>query len=274
MEPVSLLLATGAIAVYAAHRAEKCSEKARRGPSTLPELIAAPLVDDSTPVLVLAVHLRSARLSAQLARERLKVRVKYGEPGASIHCDTSDVRAVREPPPLAAQFVTRLREPQQTPEPASVEMGTTCLFLGHRQGESVIRIRLMRTRLRSRTLARAETRLPYHFIHTNLLEERELRLLGSRHYEEDEVLGVMSVGLEMRAVPKGELRRYLALMGAQQQQEAFLVGSTPVVQGKVEELQEDQSVSDRMGLVAGEAVSVKQGGTGRGWRLWNRQGFS
>lgn len=49
MEPVSILLATGAVAIYAAHRVEKMSEKARRGPVTLPELMDAKQVDDAAP---------------------------------------------------------------------------------------------------------------------------------------------------------------------------------------------------------------------------------
>ena len=49
MEPVSILLATGAVAIYAAHRVEKMSEKARHGPVTLPELMDAKQVDDAAP---------------------------------------------------------------------------------------------------------------------------------------------------------------------------------------------------------------------------------
>ena len=49
MEPVSILLATGVVAIYAAHRVEKMSEKALRGPVTLPELMDAKQVDDAAP---------------------------------------------------------------------------------------------------------------------------------------------------------------------------------------------------------------------------------
>lgn len=270
MEPVSLLLATGAIAVYAAHRAEKMSEKARRGPATLPEMMKTAMVDDAAAVLVLAVHIRTARVPAQLAGETFKVRVKYGEPGASIHCDTSSVQAVSAPRSPAASFVARLRDPSRAREPATVDFGTTCLFLGHRQGESVIRVRLLRSGFFGKTLGRAEIRLPYHFLHSAVIEHRELLLIGTRPGGGEDILGALDAVVEMRAVPKGNLRQHLQLLGAQQQHEAFLMGATPVAQGEVGSVHEDDSAVSPGDILAGEVVSSSHY-RGAAWNWWRRR---
>eukprot|EP00913_Durusdinium_trenchii_P029813 g27938.t1 len=202
MEPVSILLATGAVAIYAAHRVEKMSEKARRGPVTLPELMDAQQVDDAAPVQILAVHVQHGLFQRKLQRESLKVRVKYGAPGASIHCDT-----------------------------AKASMGTTCLFLGQRNTSNRIRLRLIQTGLLGRTLAKAEVHVP-DLGQCSPWMEFHPELQGTK---ESEVLGTLSVALETKVMMKGELRQFLRLLGAKQRQQGFLLDILPVVEGCVDE---------------------------------------
>eukprot|EP00442_Polarella_glacialis_P028880 CAMPEP_0115153552 /NCGR_PEP_ID=MMETSP0227-20121206/66793_1 /TAXON_ID=89957 /ORGANISM="Polarella glacialis, Strain CCMP 1383" /LENGTH=228 /DNA_ID=CAMNT_0002564311 /DNA_START=135 /DNA_END=820 /DNA_ORIENTATION=+ len=207
MEPVSILLATGAIAVYAAHRAEQMSEKARRGPVTLPELLAATTVDDGATVQVLAVHVLNSSLNRQLLGNRLKVRVKYGEPGVSIHCDTAED-----------------------------------------SGSGVMKHGLL-----GRTVAKAELRVSA----LNMLStwsEYKMQLEGTS-LKGSQILGQLDIALETRVMPKGELRQYLSLLGAQQQQEAFLMGILPVTEGEVTQHEASSSADDEA-IVKGQFITA------------------
>jgi len=248
MEPVTILLATGAIAVYAAHRAERMTEKARRGPVTLPEMMDADSVTDEAPVEVLAVHVRGARLSRYLHGEKLKVRVKYGDPGLSIHCDTSEDTALPPPPSPASKFVPRLPhyDSEQDEKSLTADFGTTCLFLGQRSGQNRLRFRIMRSSFLGRTLAKAELRIPAlaqlrH--HEFAGHDFQLELRGpsqqNQPQEQGEVIGILDVALETRVMPKGELRDYLKLLGAEKAHEGFLMDIHPVAEGEVSEETED-----------------------------------
>eukprot|EP00933_Yihiella_yeosuensis_P020249 TRINITY_DN16278_c0_g1_i1.p1 TRINITY_DN16278_c0_g1~~TRINITY_DN16278_c0_g1_i1.p1 ORF type:complete len:289 (+),score=41.13 TRINITY_DN16278_c0_g1_i1:115-981(+) len=257
MEPVSILLATGAIAVYAAHRAEKLSEKARRGPVTLPEIISAPNVEDAMSVQVLAVHIRSAHLSRQhFFNDRLKVRVKYGEPGASIHCDTEEAVASPPEPSPAARFVARLPHLHSELEPVTADFGTTCLFLGQRNGENIIRIRVMKAGLFGRTIAKADLRIST----MNQLSTWQDYDLPLYRYSDDYCqteLGKLDVAVETRVMPKGDLRQYLSLLGARKQHEAFFMGIMPVTEGQVSEASEVGRSQDAEPIVQGEFLGMR-----------------
>ncbi|CAK9040694.1 unnamed protein product [Durusdinium trenchii] len=233
MEPVSILLATGAVAIYAAHRVEKMSEKARRGPVTLPELMDAQQVDDAAPVQILAVHVQHGLFQRKLQRESLKVRVKYGAPGASIHCDTAKASMGMAPSPTA-RFVPRLDHQNDL----NASFGTTCLFLGQRNTSNRIRLRLIQTGLLGRTLAKAEVHVP-DLGQCSPWMEFHPELQGTK---ESEVLGTLSVALETKVMMKGELRQFLRLLGAKQRQQGFLLDILPVVEGCVDEPEDDASV--------------------------------
>lgn len=250
MEPVSILLATGAIAVYAAHRAEQISEKARRGPVTLPEMMAAPAVDDESMVQVLAVHVRSSTLGRRLLGERLKVRIKYGDPGASIHCDTAEVTAVAPPPDPAALYVARLQH-HESEHQVTADFGTTCLFLGQRYSENIIRLRLMRAAiLGSKCVGKAELRIPALYQQAAWTDHK-IELEGPAN-------GLLHIALEVRMMPKGDLRQYLELLGAQQKQEAFLMGILPVTEGEVSQQYEASSSFDETHpIVKGKYITAQ-----------------
>eukprot|EP00930_Biecheleria_cincta_P097353 TRINITY_DN89077_c0_g1_i1.p1 TRINITY_DN89077_c0_g1~~TRINITY_DN89077_c0_g1_i1.p1 ORF type:complete len:304 (+),score=41.82 TRINITY_DN89077_c0_g1_i1:54-914(+) len=255
MEPVSILLATGAIAVYAAHRAERMTEKARRGPVTLPEMMDAPTVDEEAPVQLLIVHLRRAQLRRRLLGETLKVRVKYGDPGVSIRCDTREVHV--RPPPVspAAKFVRRLDCPADHPT-VPVDFGTTFLFLGHRNSPNCVRLRLMRRSMLARTIAKAELRLP-PLVQCRPWEEFSVDLEGQSVDHPVELLGTLELALESRVVPKGQLRLLLSQLGAEKQSEGFLMDLLPAARGEVcEEEVDPDSEDDNPVVVQGEYISA------------------
>ena len=64
-------------------------------------------------VQILAVHIQSGFFQRKLSRKQLKVRVKYGAPGVSIHCDTAQAKLSHQAAPAAARFVHRLDRPDQ-----------------------------------------------------------------------------------------------------------------------------------------------------------------
>ncbi|CAJ1343832.1 unnamed protein product [Effrenium voratum] len=250
MEPVSILLATGAIAIYAAHRAEKMTEKARRGPLTLPEVLDAQQVDDAAPVQLLAVHVRSGRFHRKLFQQSVKVRVKYGAPGSSIHCDTPQVRLLPQEASPAARFVSRLHRDEC--ELLGADFGTTCLFLGQRTAQNRIRLRLMRPGLLGRTMAKAELLIPDLGQCCHWMEfQPELTCA-------DQQLGNLEIALETRVMLKGELRRFLKLLGAKKQQEGFLMDILPVAEGQVAEDNGQETDEEGPPVVRGEIISSQK----------------
>jgi len=228
MEPFSVLLAAGAVAVYAAHRADKMSEKLRRGPSNLPDLLAASTVDDDSMVVVVAVHFRHVELAPHLAGERIRARVKFGPPGDSKSCESEEVEVPKLQRPVAANFVRR-KAAETRPSSIPVELGGTCLFLHQHQAESVIRLRIVQAGVLGKTLAKAEMTLTPPCAR---VEERDLFLVGAdRHGPRP--AGNIGLTVETWAVPKGALRHCLVSLDAQEQTGSFLTGTTPVQQGIV-----------------------------------------
>lgn len=247
---MSILLATGAIAIYAAHRAEQMSEKARRGPITLPEMRDAKNVDDDAPVQLLAVHVRSGRFRQGFLGQQLKVRVKYGDPGVSIHCDTTQAMPLPEPPSPGARYVSRLQEglAAGARECLNAEFGTTCLFLGQRAAHNKIRIRLIRAGFVGKTVAKAELQIPSLGLCGPWMEH-ELELVGNGG-PISSVLGHLDIALETKVMLKGELRQYLRLLGAKKQHEGFLMHILPVTEGEV--VQEE--AEDENPIVQGQVI--------------------
>mmetsp|Transcript_51038 Transcript_51038/g.95564 ORF Transcript_51038/g.95564 Transcript_51038/m.95564 type:complete len:275 (-) Transcript_51038:146-970(-) len=247
MEPVSILLATGAIAIYAAHRAEQMSEKARRGPITLPEMMDAKNVDDTAPVQILAVHVRSGRFRRCLLRQHLKVRVKYGDPGVSIHCDTTEAVAFPLPRSPASRYVSRLHQElsEENREPLNADFGTTCLFLGQRNSHNKIRLRLVRAGLLGKAIAKTELEIPALGLCSPWMEFQP-ELIGCSCRSS---LGHLDIALETKVMLKGELRQYLQQLGAKKQHEGFLMSIQPVTEGEVTEDAEDD-----IAVVHGEVI--------------------
>mmetsp|Transcript_53233 Transcript_53233/g.95521 ORF Transcript_53233/g.95521 Transcript_53233/m.95521 type:complete len:281 (-) Transcript_53233:94-936(-) len=252
MEPVTILLATGAIAVYAAHRAERATEQARRGPVTLPEMMEAESVDEETPVQVLAVHVQKGFVSRRLFGEKLKVRVKYGDPGVSIHCDTGEVKPLPPPRSPAARYVTRLLRHDPDEKDLMLDFGTSCLFLDQRGSENRIRLRLLKVGLLGRTVAKAELRLP-SFAQCGTFQQHHLDLTGSSFDSMGEFLGKLDVALEARVMSKRELRQYMKTLHAEKQHDGFLVDIVPLAEGEVTEVDEEDNA-----IVQGKFVSSRE----------------
>jgi hypothetical protein len=74
-------------------------------------------------VQILAVHIQSGLFQRKLSRKQLKVRVKYGAPGVSIHCDTAQAKLSHQAAPAAARFVHRLDRPDQERIPKPMLFG-------------------------------------------------------------------------------------------------------------------------------------------------------
>lgn len=261
MEPVSLLLAGGAIVLYADYLTKKKRDQESDILPTLPGAMAAPQIGDASSIQVVAVHIRRARLVPQLGGEKLKVRVKYGQPGASIQCDTEELVAALPSRPAAADFVARVGEGQtQEQKLAIVDYNMTCLFLASGESESVIRLRLMRTGplgYCSWAVGKAELRVPlrsqWRAQYAAGTHERELLIKGT---SADIVFGSLDVAVETCVVEKGRLREHLQILDAQRCKQAFLVGVTPVIDGLVvdgsseeheQSVQQGQPVSSALG---------------------------
>mmetsp|Transcript_69621 Transcript_69621/g.203772 ORF Transcript_69621/g.203772 Transcript_69621/m.203772 type:complete len:240 (+) Transcript_69621:47-766(+) len=160
MDPVSLsLLAVGTVGVVSYCRNEhKRKVKATRGPTTLSEMLANLDADGLMNWPVLAVHVRSAHIAPHLARGGLMARVKVGEEGASVSCDTEETMATLPARPAASWFVAKPPQ-RKTPQLAVADFGSTCLFQGQRKGESFIRIRLLQAGSMGKTVAKASLRV-------------------------------------------------------------------------------------------------------------------
>eukprot|EP00929_Paragymnodinium_shiwhaense_P050457 TRINITY_DN25393_c0_g2_i1.p1 TRINITY_DN25393_c0_g2~~TRINITY_DN25393_c0_g2_i1.p1 ORF type:complete len:274 (+),score=43.02 TRINITY_DN25393_c0_g2_i1:92-913(+) len=241
MEPVSLVLAGGALAVFYADYVSRRDEDQRSIlPPTLPEMMGEKTVDDTSSVLVIAVNVQRIRVTnSHMAGQKLKVRVKYGEAGHSIHSDTCVEKAAW---PEATHYVAHVSHGRPANEQPVANYGMTCLFLGSDQLKSVIRLRLIREggtpfKMES-VVAKAQLHLPRPdsgMEKTEILLEREKSIFDCTRT----IVGTLEVGVEVQAVTKSQLREYLQVLDAQTQKEAFLVGTTPVIEGHVESTREN-----------------------------------
>lgn len=250
MEPVSLLLASGAAAAYAAHRAEMVSRRARTAPMSLPDMMSAPVGDESA-VAVIAVHIRQAVLVKQFANQRFKMRVKYGPPGNSICCDSREVHV----PGLQQHPGMVYSRRRQEPLLPTADFGTTCLFLEqHRPSEAVLRFRLRRGGMFGQTLAEAELLIGFL---SSCVEEREVRLRGVGA-DSCGVLGLLRVAVERQVVTKGDFRKCLDVLDAKAQNGAFLTGATPIESGQVVQEPDDGDV-DSNPVIYGQPLGLMDG---------------
>mmetsp|Transcript_61184 Transcript_61184/g.122626 ORF Transcript_61184/g.122626 Transcript_61184/m.122626 type:complete len:279 (-) Transcript_61184:400-1236(-) len=234
MDPVSLsLLAVGTVGVVSYCRNEhKRKVKATRGPMTLTEMLANLDADGVMTWPVLAVHVRSAHMAPHLAQDSLLVRVKVGEEGASVCCDTEETRATLPARPAASWFVSRLPQ-RKEPQLAEADFGSTCLFQGQRKGESFIRIRLMQAGPRGKTLAKASLRVTCSGLRQFAqMEETELQLYGTGLHAH-KVVGRINVGADMCAVQRDSLPQYLHLLQLQKRNGAFRVMPRLFAEGRL-----------------------------------------
>lgn len=233
MEPVSLVLAGGALAVFYADFVSRREDENHRRilPPTLPETMDVRNADDSSSVLVIAVNVQRVKLVSRFAGERLKVRVKYGAAGHSIHCDTAVEEAKWPETTHFVAHVSSMRNREHNEQPAA-EYGMTCLFLSSDQLKPIIRLRLIRQgRLGMESvMAKAELRMP---LADSGMHKMELLLEEESVFCTRNHIGRLEVGVEVQSVAKHRLRDYLKILDAQTQKEAFLL-ATPVIEGKVE----------------------------------------
>eukprot|EP00443_Scrippsiella_acuminata_P066644 CAMPEP_0115468062 /NCGR_PEP_ID=MMETSP0271-20121206/50756_1 /TAXON_ID=71861 /ORGANISM="Scrippsiella trochoidea, Strain CCMP3099" /LENGTH=249 /DNA_ID=CAMNT_0002895089 /DNA_START=1 /DNA_END=750 /DNA_ORIENTATION=- len=210
MEPISVVLATGMIAV--------CAHKVRRQPLTdaftLPKVMENQSVLNTCLLEVVVVHLRRVELAPRFAGRGLVARVKYGSPGESAWCDCAEATAGE----ASQQHDTELA--------SSVDIGQSCLFLRQRHYVPQIRIRLRSPHL-GRTFGKAECTL-------HLMERRahEMDLtLTSTGLHAKEKIGKIRIAMEARLVPKYSLQEIFHVVNAQRRNEGFVVGLTPVCRG-------------------------------------------
>jgi hypothetical protein len=214
MEPITVMVATGAIALGAL--------KLRRTlPSelTLPKLLDCKDINDASLIEVVAVHLQSAELAPCYAGRRLVAEVKYGSPGESASCESSDKLAAR---------VAKQTGAEELAAPSQVELHQSCLFLRQRGPVPLIRIRL-RTPHLGRAFGKAELTLNPG---ERCLREKDLLMWGTG-LGHDEAIGKVRISVETRIMTKGSMQDLCHLVGAHQSKDGVLVGCTPFSAGEV-----------------------------------------
>mmetsp|Transcript_23309 Transcript_23309/g.48521 ORF Transcript_23309/g.48521 Transcript_23309/m.48521 type:complete len:271 (+) Transcript_23309:61-873(+) len=242
MDPVSLsLLAVGTVGVVSYCRNEhKRKVKATRGPTTLSEMLANLDADGLMNWPVLAVHVRSAHIAPHLAGGGLMARVKVGEEGASVSCDTEETMATLPARPAASWFVAKPPQ-RKTPQLAVADFGSTCLFQGQRKGESFIRIRLLQAGSMGKTVAKASLRVTCSGLRQFAqMEETELQLYG-RGIHAHKVVGRIHVAADMCGIQRDSLPQYLHLLQMQKRNGAFRVMPRLFTEGHVHDTTEREA---------------------------------
>lgn len=184
------------------------------GPTTLPAILADGSVAESSLLVIVSVRIRIATLTPHLSQQRLRMQVKFGRPGSSVACDMHGLTA----PPAVADAACSER--------SGASAGAddeTCLFLAHRQYDSLLRLRLVHGGLVCAKTAKCELRLPPVW---GQMERRDVELL------EDGMLATrrlasLDISVGTWAMTKGSLRDYLVLTDAVARGGAMLMGPAP-----------------------------------------------
>lgn len=224
VEPMSLICLGGAALVATVNHVEKRSEKAQRIPPSLTSALEFES-DGEVNDLILTVHVGRATLSTRLANTELMVRVKYGERGESIACDSKTALAKFEHS-VASKFVAQLDSAETSSVAASFD--TTCLFSAVPRGMP-LRIRLMHQGRFNHTVATAEIDVPSPSEFTTPTKET-LVCLRDKHHNE---IGHVTLNLGLMNAKRNHLRMQLAQLGAHKQQSTFAIHNLQVAEGTV-----------------------------------------
>uniref|UniRef100_A0A7S2Q0S4 Uncharacterized protein n=1 Tax=Zooxanthella nutricula TaxID=1333877 RepID=A0A7S2Q0S4_9DINO len=242
MEPAAALLATGAMAFYAARRVEKMSRRRAMESSTLYDTLFDGTVEDHTALAVVAVHLRSARLARHSAGARLRACVKYGRPGNSVKCVADEMTGTARESPKAVARAFVGRKPRVA-EAVDADFSQTCLFLAERDCAPVVRLRLVEVGGR-REFARAEVDIPPPGV-----RQQSIDLFGVGP-NSAQILGHFDVSVETRIVTKGSLQRCLGALCAKKNESAIVFKLDTLSCGTIVE----PGLED-VDVIQGEAVS-------------------
>jgi hypothetical protein len=212
MEPISAMLATGAVAVFIQSMRRNLPVEI----STLPGVLENPDIGDLSLTEVVAVHLHNVELAPRYAGRGLLAQVRYGSRDTSVRCNSSQV-VVAE---VTKQTGSELK--------CSAELKQTSIFLRHRHLVPRIHIHL-RTPHLGRTFGIAH--------YTMISGERSTRQIDLPIWgtcmHSHELIGKIWISMESRVVRKGSLQDILNLFDAQHSKQGVLVGPTPVVEGSI-----------------------------------------
>jgi hypothetical protein len=204
MEIVPIVLVTGAFSYMVAKK--KCDNKR----VSLPSIMCS----ESSKVSLLVVHVGEARLVPRLVDANLRLRVKYGEQGSSVHCDTTTVVPER---PASAAFVANFGRGRPT-EKALADFDAQCLFAWHPSRSNVLRFRLAQEgHLCAHTVAKGELRIERH-AHFGKVE-KTICLKGDVN---EDVIAYLTVSVQALQVQKDALQACMDLINAEQQDTSFL----------------------------------------------------
>lgn len=227
------LFSTGALVAVSAKK-----DRRREGRRlSLPEVLSrrgGGRRNDLSTLPVVFVHVHEVNLQPHCAADEIKVRVKLGHPGVSWCCNTSAALAQRPAKDVAANFVADLdniRPSKGQTAPVrfnfgSVGTGQTCCFLGRPREDACVRLRVLRSSILHRTIGRADLSLPAHFQSgfpapgETRQEDFDVKLSAEDQHVQ---LGNISISIEMRLLPLGDLRHYLQLVGAERQKQSYLL---------------------------------------------------
>lgn len=210
-------------------RSSRRTERILRTPQSLPLTLSySSALSSQENVVILAVQVREAVLAPRFSNQKVKVRVKYGDPRASVMCDTR-FKLVEVEKPVARQFVARFDDPGL--QEAVVDFGSVFLFQAVRFRETPIRVRLYGAPFGLTTIAKSQFTVPMPRKFDPESAERVIYLKDA-HAED---VGTLALRVDMYSVTKEDLRKRLFDLSAPRGIDAFVLEPTSIVQGIVEE---------------------------------------
>lgn len=159
-------------------------------PVLLADMAAIRIAEEMMPVWALFVHVERAELVPRLSDVRLQVRVKYGEPGRSLHHWTSPATGV-----------------MQDDGRTFADFEDSCVFPWRPDLQPVLRLRLARLGLVNRVISKVEFTLPFH-PGTAGRRVQQLHVQDTCLYSKwpfVQLLGQIRVRMELRCVPRHTL---------------------------------------------------------------------
>lgn len=210
----------------------------------LPRVMEQQQYGPEAELRLLFVHIRAASLLSSIDRDAMKIRVKHGRPRISSSCETVAV-------PFHRESVFR-----STPRfPLTADFDTSCVFLLQGDPGSSLRVQLVTASRRGRVIA--EATLPLGIVG---IQESDLPLAGlsGRFASSQEVVGHVSIAVEIRKMSKGDLLQHLERHHAQRRQGAFVLAEVPVTLGEIKgPLEEDSEQEEEEDLVMlGQPIGI------------------